>query len=163
MSEAEGDRSKVVSFTAQVVAAFVSNNSLPAAELPALIQAVHDAIALATTGTITASAASAQTQAAAVSIRKSITPDYLICLEDGLRFRSMRGHLRILGMTPDQYRAKWGLPTDYPMVAPAYALKRSQIAKKIGLGLQRRKLAPAPIVTEPLVKAKGRRSDKASG
>jgi predicted transcriptional regulator len=124
MSEVEHEQSKAIFLAVEVVAAFVSNNSLPAAELPALIQAVHDAFTRVAAETISVSATSANAQVGAVSIRKSITPDYLICLEDGLRFRSMRGHLRKLGMTPDQYREKWGLPKHYPMAAPAYAAKR---------------------------------------
>jgi predicted transcriptional regulator len=71
---------------------------------------------------------------AAVTIRKSVTPDYLICLDDGRKFKSLRRHLTVLGMTPEQYRAKWNLPNDYPMVAPNYAAQRSALAKKIGLG-----------------------------
>jgi predicted transcriptional regulator len=73
-----------------------------------------------------------------VPVRKSVTPDYLICLEDGKRFRSLRRHLRLLGLTPEQYREKWKLPSDYPMVAPNYAAQRSALAKKIGLGRKRK-------------------------
>jgi Predicted transcriptional regulator len=78
----------------------------------------------------------------AVSIRKSITPDYLFCLDDGKKFKSLRRHLATLGMTPDQYRAKWSLPTDYPMVAANYAAQRSELAKQIGLGQMRKNAAP---------------------
>jgi predicted transcriptional regulator len=85
----------------------------------------------------------------AISIKKSVTPDYIICLEDGKRFKALKGHLTQLGMTPDQYRRKWGLPKDYPMVAAAYAAKRSELARSMGLG--RKKAEP---VAEPARKAK---------
>jgi predicted transcriptional regulator len=91
----------------------------------------------------------------AVSIRKSVTPDYLICLEDGKRFKSMRRHLALLGMTPEQYRAKWGLPLSYPMAAPNYAAKRSALAKSTGLGQSRRKSIAAEPPTGAEAKSKG--------
>jgi predicted transcriptional regulator len=112
-----------IEVAAEIVAAFVSYNSLPSGELPALIEAVHAAIktVAASDGTV---ATVMDPPAPAVSIRKSITPDYLVCLEDGKRFKSMRPHLALLGMTPEQYRAKWGLPATYPMVAPNFAARR---------------------------------------
>lgn len=119
--------------TAELVAAFISNNPLPRTELPDLIQAVHSAVAKL--GQESASApAPVEAKAPAVPVRKSITPEFLICLEDGKKFKSMRRHLGQLGLTPDEYRAKWNLPSDYPMVAPNYAAQRSEMAKKIGLG-----------------------------
>jgi predicted transcriptional regulator len=161
MSEAESDHSRVVSLAVEVVAAFVSNNSLPVGELPALIQSTHDAL----TSVWTAAETPPQPQAKepAVPIRKSITPEYIICLEDGLKFRSLKRHIGMLGMTPDQYREKWGLPADYPMAAPAYAAKRSALAKGMGLGLQNRKSAPETTgsVTEMIGNpAKAKRSAK---
>jgi predicted transcriptional regulator len=139
--------------TADIVAAFVSNNALPAVELPALIESVHAALAKAA-GKAEESAA---LQAPAVPVRKSITPDYMICLEDGQKFKSLKRHLRIThGMTPEQYRAKWNLPSDYPMVAPNYAKTRSELAKGFGLGRQRRKSRPAT-ATAPI---KGRGAKK---
>ncbi len=127
-----------IEFTAEVVAAFISRNSVPTSEVPALIESVHAAF----TGSAGQDVqAAAETRAPAISIRKSVTPDYLICLDDGKRFKSLRRHLARLGMTPEQYRTKWGLPLTYPMVAPNYAALRSQMAKTIGLGQSRK--APA--------------------
>ena len=106
-----------VELAAEVVAAFISNNPLPRSDLPALIQAVHSAIERL--GKEPESALpEAETKTPAVPVRKSVTPDYLICLEDGKQFKSLRRHLRLLGLTPEQYREKWRLPSDYPMVAP---------------------------------------------
>jgi predicted transcriptional regulator len=159
MSEAESDRSRVVSLTVEVVAAFVENNSLPVAELPVLIQSVHETL----TRVSTVGPPESEAKQPAVPIRKSITPEYIICLEDGLKFRSLKRHIGTLGMTPDQYREKWGLPADYPMAAPAYAAKRSALAKGMGLGLQNRKSAPetSGSVTEVIGNpAKGKRSAK---
>jgi predicted transcriptional regulator len=117
----------------EIVAAFVSYNAVPISELPTLLQSVHSAVNRVTETVTTP-------PSPAVAIRKSVTPDYLICLEDGRRFKSMRRHLALLGMTPEQYRAKWGLPPTYPMVAPNYAAQRSAMAKNIGLGQLRKKL-----------------------
>jgi predicted transcriptional regulator len=122
---------------AKLVASFVSNNSLPTSELPALIQTIHAALTRLKEGG-EAPAPQEQTRAPAVSIRRSITPDYLISLEDGRHFKTLKRHLAGHGLTPDQYRAKWKLPSDYPMVAPNYAAKRSALAKKSGLGQIRR-------------------------
>ena len=102
--------------------------------MPALIQSVHAALSRIARGEFTADAASQAAAVAAVSVRKSITPDYLVCLDDGLKFKSLARHLGTLEMTPDEYRAKWKLPVDYPMVAPNYAARRSEMAKKFGLG-----------------------------
>jgi predicted transcriptional regulator len=121
----------------QVVAAYVANNPLPRSDLPALIQAVHSAVESLGKGSEVAQP-QIETKPPAVSIRKSITPDYLVCLEDGKRFKSLRRHLRLHGLTPVQYREKWSLPSDYPMVAPNYSTERSALAKKIGLGQTRR-------------------------
>ena len=120
--------------TGDVVSAFVSRNSLPPADLPALIQSVHAAFVRLANGAVAPEAAEPAAPTPAVPVRKSITPDYLICLDDGLKFKSLRRHLSILGMTPEEYRAKWKLAGDYPMVAPNYAAERSALAKKMGLG-----------------------------
>jgi predicted transcriptional regulator len=117
---------------AEIVAAFVSNNSVRASELPALFETVHGA--LTKLGNAPAQTEAAAPQEPAVPIRKSITPQYLICLEDGKQFKSLKRHLAGLGLTPDQYRKKWKLAADYPMVAPDYALARSALAKKAGFG-----------------------------
>lgn len=145
--------SDAVEVAADIVAAFVSYNSLPMAELPALIEAIHATVKrLAGSGEVAATVVAPA--ALAVSIRKSVTPDYLICLEDGKRFKSMRRHLTLLGMTPEQYRAKWSLPPTYPMVAANYAAQRSAMAKSFGLGQMRQKAVAA----EPAkgTKAKGK-------
>ena len=127
-----------VELAAEIVAAFISNNPLPKSELPDLIQAVYGAVEKL--GQVQASApAEVEIKAPAVPVRKSVTPEYLICLEDGKKFKSMRRHLGQLGLTPEEYRAKWNLPSDYPMVAPNYAAQRSAMAKKIGLGQIRKK------------------------
>ena len=122
----------------RIVTAFVSNNPLPKGELPALIHAVHSAVEALATGPESAPP-QVEAKAPAVPIRKSVTPDFLICLDDGKRFKSLRRHLAGLGLTPEQYREKWNLPSDYPMVAPNYAAQRSALAKKIGLGQSRGK------------------------
>jgi predicted transcriptional regulator len=125
--------SGAIELAAEIVAAFVSNNPLPKSDLPALIHAMHTAVASLSTEPESA-APPIEAKGPAVPIRKSITPDFLICLEDGKRFKSLRRHLAALGLTPHQYREKWKLPSDYPMVAPNYAAQRSAMAKKIGLG-----------------------------
>ncbi len=133
-----GNNDILIGLVADIVSAYVSNNSVPASDLPNLIATTHAAI----TGLDSEAAAPAveEKPTPAVSIKKSITADYLICLEDGREFKSLKRHLRTgYDMTPEQYRARWGLPADYPMVAPAYAEARSNLAKKMGLGQQRRK------------------------
>ena len=126
------EKPEVIEMTADIVSAYVGNNSVSAAELPNLIRAIHTAISGISTGQPEAPAAP---QTPAVSVRKSITPDFLICLEDGRRFKSLKRHLRTkYDMSPEDYRAKWGLAKDYPMVAPNYAASRSALAKSMGLG-----------------------------
>ena len=135
------ETSAILEMTADIVSAYVGNNSVSAQELPALINSVHGALTQASTG---GAEAQAEPQEPAVSIRKSITPDYLICLDDGRKFKSLKRHLRTkYDMSPDEYRAKWGLPKDYPMVAPNYAKARSDLAKQMGLGQGGRKPARA--------------------
>jgi predicted transcriptional regulator len=126
-----------IDLTTTIVSAYVSNNPMPASELPALISQIHAALLRVSTGRAELPLEPAKP---AVPVKKSMTADYLICLEDGKRFKSLKRHLRTqYGMTPEQYRDKWGLPPDYPMVAPNYAVQRSQLAKKMGLGQQRRR------------------------
>ena len=115
-----------------IVAAYVSNNPVPVGELPSMIKSVH-----ATLGSLAGTGGGdiATSQKPAVPLKKSITPEYLICLEDGKKLKMLKRYLRSrYALTPDQYRAKWGLPADYPMVASNYAAQRSEFAKKIGLG-----------------------------
>ncbi len=127
---------KLLSMAAQIVAAYVSHNSLPAQQLPEIIQTVYGALNDQQNGTATAQeVVREEAQKPAVPVRKSITPDYIVCLEDGKKLKMLKRHLRAnYGMTPEEYRAKWGLAPDYPMVAPNYARQRSDFAKKIGLG-----------------------------
>ena len=123
--------------TADIVSAYVANNSLPQDELPALLRSVHDALHHTAAGK---AADPAPALAPPVPIRKSVTPDYIVCLGDGKKFKSLKRHLRTkYNLTPEQYREKWGLPADYPMVAPNYAKARSELAKEMGLGQQRRR------------------------
>ena len=127
----------LIELTADVVAAYVSNNPVPAAELPNLIADVHAAL-----GRVggTSEQPPADKQKPAVNPKKSIHDDYIICLEDGKKFKSLKRHLRTqYNMSPEEYREKWGLPADYPMVAPNYAQARSNLAKQMGLGQQRRR------------------------
>jgi predicted transcriptional regulator len=123
----------------EIVAAFVSNNTIAASELPSLITDVHGALQRLSSGEIEVPA---EPLRPAVSLKKSITPDYIICLEDGKKFKSLKRHLRTqYNLSPEDYREKWGLPADYPMVAPNYANARSELAKQMGLGQQRRRRA----------------------
>ena len=133
----ENASSTYIDLAADIVSAYVSNNSVPAGDLPGLISQVHLALARVGNG---AAEASADAPKPAIAIKKSITPDYIICLEDGKKFKSLKRHLRTqYNLTPEQYREKWGLAPDYPMVAPNYAKARSDLAKEMGLGQQRRK------------------------
>ena len=129
--------SNFIELTASIVSAFVSNNSVAAGDIPVLINQIHSALLRVSSGT---KEQSAEPLKPAVSPKKSITPDYLVCLEDGKKFKSLKRHLRTqYSMTPEQYREKWGLPPDYPMVAPNYAAARSKLARDMGLGQQRRR------------------------
>jgi predicted transcriptional regulator len=128
----------LIELAAQIVAAYVTRNQVEQADLPRLIADVHQALEKAAAGAQPASAALAELKPA-VTIKRSITPDYLICLEDGKKFKSLKRHLRThFNLTPEQYREKWGLPADYPMVAPNYATSRSKLAKNMGLGHKRK-------------------------
>lgn len=130
----------IVELAAEVVASFVSHSFVPRSELPDLLKTVHDALSRIESG-LEVEAAQTEAPKAMVTIRKSITPDFLVCLDDGRKFKSLKRHLTQLGMTPEQYREKWNLPKDYPMVAPNYTATRSALAKKIGLGQLRKKAA----------------------
>jgi predicted transcriptional regulator len=126
-----------IELTADIVSAYVSNNTVSAAEIPALINQVHGALMRVSSGQ---GEAPAEPLKPAVAVKRSITAEHIICLEDGKKFKSLKRHLRTqYNMTPEQYREKWGLPPDYPMVAPNYAAARSQLAKQMGLGQQRRR------------------------
>ena len=140
MNGTENAEDTLLTLTADIVAAHVSNNSVAVNDLPNLIQNVHSAL----TGISTSRSAPEAKPEPKVSIRASIKPDYIVCLEDGKKQKMLKRHLMTAyGMTPAEYRAKWGLKPDYPMVAPAYAAKRQELAKKIGLGRKPRTPQPA--------------------
>ena len=131
-AQQKAERGDILRMTAEVVAAYVGNNSLPATQLPEVINTVYGTLRRVN-GVLPL--ADGQPQKAAISVRKSITPEYIVCLEDGKKLKMLKRHLRtVYGMSPDEYRTKWGLPMDYPMVAPNYSKQRSAFAKKIGLG-----------------------------
>ncbi|MEL7137839.1 MAG: MucR family transcriptional regulator [Pseudomonadota bacterium] len=134
MADDMTDHSEIMSLTSDIVAAHVSNNPVPPAELPGLIESVFE-----TLSKLGEPAPEPEVELKpAVPIKKSVTDDHIICLEDGKKLKMLKRHLKTsYDMTPEQYRAKWGLPADYPMVAPSYAAKRQQLAKKIGLGRKR--------------------------
>jgi len=139
MTEANKDNGAdlLIELTAEIVAAYVSNNSVAANDLPNVITQVHAALGGATMPTEEV----VEKPKPAVSVRRSIQNDYLICLEDGQKFKSLKRHLMThYGLTPEQYREKWELPADYPMVAPAYAEARSRLAKEMGLGQKRKRV-----------------------
>ncbi len=136
--ENAADRPNLLALTAEIVASFVGNNAIATGDLPVLINSVFATLS---------AAGQAEEKAPAVPIKRSVTDDYIVCLEDGKKLKMLKRHLATrYNMTPDQYRSRWGLAADYPMVAPAYAEQRSTMAKKIGLG---RKPAPAPVAPEP--------------
>jgi predicted transcriptional regulator len=127
-----------IQLTANIVSAYVSNNTVSSAEIPALISQIYSALMRVSNGSHVATPA--EPLKPAVPIKRSITAEHIVCLEDGKKFKSLKRHLRTqYDMTPDQYRAKWNLAPDYPMVAPNYAAARSQLAKQMGLGQQRRR------------------------
>ena len=127
MPESTNDTSSL-ELVSKIVSAYVSKNSLPPGELPRLIRTVHEALK-------TPDQVASSRPEPAVPIKKSVSPDYVICLEDGMKLKMLKRHLRAsYDMSPDEYRQRWGLPADYPMVAPKYAAVRSALAKKIGLG-----------------------------
>ena len=133
MTENPSSESKeIIEWTAEIVASYVQKNSVSISDLPQLIKTVNDSLTSLSCGS------PAEKPKPAVSIRRSVTPDYIICLEEGRKLKMLKRHLATAyGMTPEEYREKWGLPADYPMVAPNYAKQRSSLAKKIGLGKRR--------------------------
>ncbi len=134
-----GDKGELLEMTADIVSAYVGNNSVSAGDLPSLISSIHAALSQVSTGPVEVAP---EPKEPAVPVRKSINADFLICLEDGRKFKSLKRHLRTkYDMSPEEYRAKWNLPKDYPMVAPNYAKARSDLAKQMGLGQGGRKPA----------------------
>jgi len=147
----------ILAMTADIVAAHVGSNSVAVGDLPTLIRSVHGALA----GLGTPAEEPAVPQEPAVSVRASIKPDYIVCLEDGKKLKMLKRHLMThYQMTPAQYREKWNLPTDYPMVAPNYAATRKELALKIGLGRKRVAAEPVP-VPAPIRTARKPRAAKA--
>lgn len=145
VSDARTDR---IGLTAEIVAAYVSNNHVSTTELSRIIAETHAAISALQTGS---APAVEEKPTPAVAIKKSVTPDFIICLEDGKKFKSLKRHLTAhYDLTPEQYREKWGLPNDYPMVAPNYSATRSKLAKGSGLGRKR-------VVEEPALGSRGRK------
>jgi predicted transcriptional regulator len=134
-----------IGLTADVISAYVSNNPVPISELPSLIEQIHRSMAGLSNGSATKRV---ERLTPAVPIKKSVTPEYIVCLDNGKKFKSMKRHLMAaFGITSEEYRAKWNLPSDYPMVAPAYAAARSELAKKMGLGRK-------PDGAEPIIERK---------
>ena len=134
-NESDEPAEAFIELTASIVSAYVSNNTVAAGELPGLINQVHSALVQVARGR---AAGRIETAKPAVPVKRSILADYIVCLEDGKKFKSLKRHLRSqYKMSPEQYREKWGLPPDYPMVAPNYAAARSRLAKQMGLGQQR--------------------------
>ena len=136
MSDSKPARDACLALTADIVAAYVGRHEVAPNDIPALIHQVHAALVRVGGGALEVAA---EAPKPAVSPKRSVTPEYIVCLEDGKKFKSLKRHLRTqYKMTPEQYREKWGLPPDYPMVAPNYAAARSHLAKQMGLGQQRR-------------------------
>ena len=134
--DAVAEKDELVELTAEIVSAYVSNNTVVATDLPALINNVFDALKKASS---TGVQPTSEELRPAVPVKKSVTSEYIVCLEDGKKFKSLKRHLRThYDLSPEEYREKWGLPHDYPMVAPNYAAARSDLAKRMGLGQRRR-------------------------
>lgn len=130
------EKTELVELTAEIVSAYVSNNPVVASDLPAVIHDVFDALSKASSRM---GQPDNEELKPAIPVKKSVTPEYIVCLEDGKKFKSLKRHLRThYNLSPEEYRDKWGLPHDYPMVAPNYAAARSELAKKMGLGQRRR-------------------------
>lgn len=161
MADEQLDKSELLSLTAEIVSSHVSNNAVSQVDLPVVIETVYGKLIDLAAGPLEKQ----EELKPAVPIKKSITTDYIICLEDGKQLKMLKRHLKTAyDMTPDQYRDRWGLPSDYPMVAPSYAEKRKQLAKQIGLGRNRTKTAakttPAPKTTAAVKTTKPTRAAK---
>lgn len=138
-SKDTSDRSEILRMSVQIVAAYVGKNSVAANDIPEVINTVYKSLSVLDRD---GSRVGTEPPKPAINVRHSVTPDYIVCLEDGKKLKMLKRHLRaVYDMTPEEYRVKWGLPADYPMVAPNYAAKRSEFAKRIGLG---RKKGPGP-------------------
>lgn len=138
MTETESEAARLITLAADIVSAYVSNNHVQSAELPKLLSDVHEAIR-GVSGSGAPLAEAGPAKATASEIRRSVTTDYLTSFEDGKPYKTLRRHLTLRGLSPEQYRAKWGLAPDYPMTSAAYSEQRSELARALGLGQQRRK------------------------
>ncbi len=155
----DASRSDLAQLAAQIVVAYVGNNQLERTALAGLIASVMDGLSRTSSGE--AKPAEETAPVPAVAVKKSITDDFIVCLEDGKKFKSLRRHLATrYGLSPDEYRRKWGLPADYPMVAPNYAAARSALARASGLGQKRKAVAPPPEPVAPSPKRRGPRKAK---
>ena len=136
---AKSEQGDVLRMAVDIVSAYVANNTVPAGQVPEVIKMVYNSLTSLDGG----AEATAEPAKPAISVRRSITPEYIVCLEDGKKLKMLKRHLRAAyDMSPEEYRAKWGLPADYPMVAPNYAAQRSAFAKKIGLGRKKGQKQP---------------------
>ena len=159
MEQLTGGKTHLIALAAEIVSAYVSNNHVQSADLPKLLSEVHGAICGASA---VGQPAAATSRASAQEIKRSVTADFLISFEDGKPYKTLRRHLTLRGLTPAAYRTKWGLDPDYPMTAQSYSEQRSQLARSLGLGQQRRKFveaapAPEPIAAAPVEKAARKR------
>ncbi|WP_430910317.1 MucR family transcriptional regulator [Methylobacterium sp. sgz302541] len=164
MNDSAGDHGRLVTLAADIVSAYVSNNHVQSAELPKLLSDVHEAIRTVS-GTVAPPVETGPAKATAQEIRKSISADFLISFEDGKQYKTLRRHLTLRGLTPEQYRAKWGLGPDYPMTSQSYSEQRSELARALGLGQQRRKsvgkaVAPDQDPAEAADSSEGEPEDK---
>jgi predicted transcriptional regulator len=151
LANVESEQSGHIELAVDIVAAYVSNNSVPSSELPGLIEVVHTA--LSRLASASQSSSGPVEKLTPAQIRKSITKDHLVSFEDGKPYKTLRRHLTLRGLTPEAYRAKWGLPRDYPMTAASYSEQRSELARALGLGQQRRKYnGAAQASAEPAAK-----------
>ena len=159
MTQVNDDKSRFVTLASEIVSAYVSNNHVQSTDLPKLLNDIHGAIRGICVG---GGSGTAPSRASAQEIRRSVTPDFLISFEDGKSYKTLRRHLTLRGLTPEAYRAKWGLEPDYPMTAQSYSAQRSELARSLGLGQQRRKSAapapmPEPEPAPPAAKKRGAR------
>lgn len=150
MTDLETDKARFITLAADIVSAYVSNNHVQSVELPKLLSDVHEAI-MGVSGVNGVPVDAGPPKATAPEIRRSVSPDYLISFEDGKQYKTLRRHLTLRGLSPEQYRAKWGLAPDYPMTSQSYSEQRSELARSLGLGQQRRKNVAKAVEPEPAV------------
>lgn len=164
MAQTDGETARIIILASDIVSAYVSNNHVQSADLPKLLGDVHQAL-LGVTSAAGHGSDSGPAKATPQEIRKSISNDVLVSFEDGKPYKTLRRHLTLRGLTPEQYRAKWGLPPDYPMTSASYSVQRSELARALGLGQQRRRNvrgAAAPAPAEPAASEDGAAAPKAA-